>query len=223
MKGYISESSQALLLKGAFLYWRIDNRARIKTLAKNVKTAENPPEPTDAEEYSLHSKINKKERILKRFSRPSCFFCRIIKNYRARWSFKVFKYWFIPWLILTKLLRFCKTTAGTHSLKSDTPLFEQTPTYHKRASTCFKLADTYSGGKIYLLFLNLVCKINLDEYLVWNRSPSILKRVPFSLKGEFLWWNLHLPLLIRGPPVSFRWTSFWIRQVLVSKQTGTCF
>ena len=74
MKGYISESSQALLLKGAFLYWRIDNRARIKTLAKNVKTAEDAPEPTDTEESSPQRKINKKERISKRFNRPSCFF-----------------------------------------------------------------------------------------------------------------------------------------------------
>ena len=93
MKGYVSESSEALLLKGAFLYWRIDNRARIKTLAKNVKTAENPPEPTDTVENSSHKKMNKKERMLKRFNRVCCyFFCRMIKNYRMRWFFKVFKY-----------------------------------------------------------------------------------------------------------------------------------
>ena len=111
MKGYVSESSQALLLKGAFLYWRIDNRARIKTLAKNVKTAENPPEPTDTVENSSHRKIKKKERMSKRFNRAFCFFCRIMKKYRMRWFFKVFRYWFIPWLIWRKLfcLNFCET------------------------------------------------------------------------------------------------------------------
>ena len=74
MKGYVSESSQALLLKGAFLHWRIDNRARIKTLAKNVKTAQNPPEPTDTVENSSHREIKKKERMSKRFNRAFCFF-----------------------------------------------------------------------------------------------------------------------------------------------------
>lgn len=98
MKGYVSESSQALLLKGAFLYWRIDNRARIKTLAKNVKSAENPPEPTDTVENSSSRKMNKNKRLSKRFKNLLLFlfFFGMIKNYRMRWLFKVCKYSFIP-------------------------------------------------------------------------------------------------------------------------------
>ena len=50
---YISQSSQAMVLKGAFLYWHIDDPNSIKTLASDVPTAEEPPTPTN-ETSTLH-------------------------------------------------------------------------------------------------------------------------------------------------------------------------
>lgn len=44
---YISQSSQAIILKGTFLYWHIDDPNSIKTLASDVPTAEEPPTPTN--------------------------------------------------------------------------------------------------------------------------------------------------------------------------------
>ena len=51
---YISQSSQAMILKGTFLYWHIDDPNSIKVLASNISTAEEPPTPTN-ETSSLYS------------------------------------------------------------------------------------------------------------------------------------------------------------------------
>lgn len=51
---YISQSSQAIILKGTFLYWHIDDPNSIKTLASDVPTAEEPPTPTN-ETSSLYN------------------------------------------------------------------------------------------------------------------------------------------------------------------------
>lgn len=51
---YISQSSQAMILKGTFLYWHIDDPNSIKVLASNISTAEEPPTPTN-ETSSLHN------------------------------------------------------------------------------------------------------------------------------------------------------------------------
>ena len=51
---YISQSSQAMILKGTFLYWHIDDSNSIKVLASNISTAEEPPTPTN-ETSSLYN------------------------------------------------------------------------------------------------------------------------------------------------------------------------
>ena len=51
---YISQSSQAMILKGTFLYWHIDDPNSIKVLASNISTAEEPPTPTN-ETSSLYN------------------------------------------------------------------------------------------------------------------------------------------------------------------------
>ena len=51
---YISQSSQAMILKGTFLYWHIDDPTSIKVLASNISTAEEPPTPTN-ETSSLYN------------------------------------------------------------------------------------------------------------------------------------------------------------------------
>ena len=51
---YISQSSQAMILKGTFLYWHIDDPNSIKVLASNISTAEEPPAPTN-ETSSLYN------------------------------------------------------------------------------------------------------------------------------------------------------------------------
>ena len=51
---YVSQSSQAMILKGTFLYWHIDDPNSIKVLASNISTAEEPPTPTN-ETSSLYN------------------------------------------------------------------------------------------------------------------------------------------------------------------------
>ena len=51
---YVSQSSQAMTLKGTFLYWHINDPNSIKTLASDIETAEQPPAPTN-ETLSLYN------------------------------------------------------------------------------------------------------------------------------------------------------------------------
>ena len=69
---YVSQSSQAMTLKGTFLYWHINDPNSIKTLASDIETAEQPPAPTN-ETLSLYN--SEGERITDSNKR--------IKKYRA--------------------------------------------------------------------------------------------------------------------------------------------
>ena len=69
---YVSQSSQAIILKGTFLYWHINDPNSIKTLASDIPTAEKPPAPTN-ETSSLDA--SEGERITDSNNR--------IKKYRA--------------------------------------------------------------------------------------------------------------------------------------------
>ena len=51
---YVSQSSQAMILKGTFLYWHINDPNSIKILASDIPTAEQPPSPTN-ETSSLYN------------------------------------------------------------------------------------------------------------------------------------------------------------------------
>lgn len=51
---YVSQSSQAMILKGTFLYWHINDPNSIKILASDIPTAEQPPSATN-ETSSLYN------------------------------------------------------------------------------------------------------------------------------------------------------------------------
>ena len=66
---YISQSSQAMILKGTFLYWHIEDPNSIKTSVSDVPTAEEPPTPTNETSLLYNSEgelITKNNRKMKK-------------------------------------------------------------------------------------------------------------------------------------------------------------